>query len=38
VAQEGDTVLLSPSGSSFDLYKNYLERGEHFKKLVRAKK
>ncbi|HJM69215.1 MAG TPA: UDP-N-acetylmuramoyl-L-alanine--D-glutamate ligase [Candidatus Babeliales bacterium] len=37
VAQQGDTVLLSPSGSSFDLYKNYEERGIHFKKLVKEK-
>lgn len=32
----GDQVLFSPSGTSFDLYKNYHERGEHFKKLVTA--
>ena len=30
----GDSVLLSPAGSSYDLYKNYEERGNHFKKLV----
>ncbi|HEV2916195.1 MAG TPA: UDP-N-acetylmuramoyl-L-alanine--D-glutamate ligase [Candidatus Babeliales bacterium] len=29
----GDIVLLSPAGSSFDLYKNYEERGNHFKQL-----
>jgi UDP-N-acetylmuramoylalanine--D-glutamate ligase len=30
-----ETVMLfSPSGSSFDLYKNYEERGNHFKELV----
>lgn len=28
------TLLLSPSGSSYDLYKNYEERGDHFKQLV----
>jgi len=32
----GDQVLFSPAGSSFDLYKNYQERGNHFKKLVYA--
>ncbi len=30
-----DCVLLSPAGSSFDLYKNYEERGDHFKQLLR---
>jgi len=30
-----DYVLLSPAGSSFDLYKNYEERGDHFKQLLR---
>ena len=29
------TVLLSPSGASFDQYKNFNERGNHFKKLVK---
>jgi UDP-N-acetylmuramoylalanine--D-glutamate ligase len=32
--QPGDSVLLSPAGSSYDLYVNYEERGNHFKKLV----
>ncbi len=32
----GDQVLFSPAGSSFDLYKNYQERGNHFKKMVYA--
>lgn len=32
----GSIVLLSPAGSSYDLYKNYEERGNHFKKLVYA--
>ena len=26
-------ILLSPSGASFDLFKNYIERGNHFKSL-----
>lgn len=32
--RSGDCVLFSPSGSSYDLYKNYEERGTHFKKLL----
>ncbi len=32
--QPGNIVLFSPAGSSFDLYKNYCERGNHFKELV----
>jgi UDP-N-acetylmuramoylalanine--D-glutamate ligase len=31
----GDLVLLSPSGTSYDLYKNYEERGTVFKMLVK---
>ena len=30
----GDIVVLSPACASFDLYKNFEERGNHFKSLV----
>jgi UDP-N-acetylmuramoylalanine-D-glutamate ligase len=32
--QPGDQVLFSPSGTSFDFYKNYKQRGQAFKDLV----
>jgi UDP-N-acetylmuramoylalanine--D-glutamate ligase len=34
IALPGDSVLFSPSGSSYDLFKNYMIRGQEFKKLV----
>ena len=35
LAEKGDTVLLSPCCASFDLFDNYEDRGDQFKKCVR---
>jgi UDP-N-acetylmuramoylalanine--D-glutamate ligase len=35
LASDGDIVLLSPACASFDLFKNYEDRGEQFKQCVR---
>lgn len=34
-AKPGDVVLLAPATSSYDLYENYLARGDDFKRIVR---
>jgi len=34
IASDGDQILLSPSGSSFDLFASYIERGNYFKQLI----
>ncbi len=33
-AVEGDVVLLSPGCSSFDMFENFIDRGDQFKKVV----
>ncbi|MBT3190887.1 MAG: UDP-N-acetylmuramoyl-L-alanine--D-glutamate ligase [Anaerolineae bacterium] len=34
VAEEGDVILLSPGGTSFDEFKDFAQRGESFRKWV----
>lgn len=35
-AAPGDVILLAPATSSFDLYKNYEERGEDFRRIAKS--
>ncbi|MEM2983281.1 MAG: UDP-N-acetylmuramoyl-L-alanine--D-glutamate ligase, partial [Candidatus Bathyarchaeia archaeon] len=34
IAERGDIVLFSPACSSFDMFRDYRERGEKFKRIV----
>ena len=34
-AQAGDIVLMSPASAAFDQFKNFMERGKYFKRLIK---
>ena len=38
LASQNDTILLSPACSSFDMFQNYIERGNLFKNAVNTLK
>jgi UDP-N-acetylmuramoylalanine--D-glutamate ligase len=35
-AEEGDTVLLAPACASFDMFRDFEDRGDQFKAAVRS--
>ena len=37
-ATQGDIVAMSPASASFDMYKNFAEKGQHFKRIVNEMK
>ena len=34
-AENGDVVLMSPASAAFDQFKNFMVRGEYYKKLIK---
>lgn len=38
ISKKGDVILFSPASASFDMFKNFEERGEKFKECVRELK
>ncbi len=36
IAEPGDVVILSPASASFDLFKNFAERGKRFKDIINS--
>ena len=38
LAEPGDTVLLSPASASWDMYKSFEQRGDHFRNIVNGLK
>jgi UDP-N-acetylmuramoylalanine--D-glutamate ligase len=36
IAEEGDTVLLSPACASFDAFENFMKRGDAFRRIVQS--